>query len=57
MTDFSMLNREELEELLRSTSRDNAKLDNELNECKENLERIQRDAIEGYNRLRRKNIM
>ena len=53
MTDFSILNREDLEELLRSTSRDNAKLDNELGECRKKLESIQRDAIEGYNRLPR----
>jgi len=57
MTDFSILDREDLEELLRSTSRDNAKLDNELNECKENLERIQTEALASYNRLRRKNLI
>ena len=54
--DLSILTREDLEYLLRSTSRDNKILDNELNECKENLERIQREALESYNRLRRKNI-
>ena len=53
---LSMLTREDLEYLLLSTSRDNKILDNELNECKENLERIRREAQESYNRLRRKNI-
>ena len=57
MGDYSLIDREHLENMLRVTNRDNAYLDKKLQECEENTKEIKSKANACYQRAKRKGLI
>ena len=57
MGDYSLIDREHLENMLRETNRDNAYLDKKLQECEENTKEIKSKANACYQRAKRKGLV
>ncbi len=57
MGDYSLIEREHLEDMLRETSRDNALLDERLINCEQKLSDITSNALASYQRLRNKGLI
>ena len=57
MGDYSLIEREHLEDMLRETNRDNALLDEQLINCEQKLANIASNARDSYQRLRDKGLI
>ena len=57
MGDYSLIEREYLEDMLRETNRDNALLDERLIKCEQKLSDITSNAQASYQRLRNKGLI
>ena len=57
MGDYSLIDREHLEDMLRETNRDNALLDERLINCEQKLANIASNAQDSYQRLRDKGLI